>query len=177
MLENKEFWIRCGYELAAQKGINELKVEILAKIVGISKSSFYHHFADMQIFVSELLQHHIAQAKIIAEKENNTKSIIPELRDILLEHKTDLLFHRQLRFFQDNVEFARVVRNVNEIVGTGFVLLWVRELRLELPKKSIEGIFELALDNFYLQITPENFNSKWLEDYFDNLERIISNFL
>ncbi|MFZ4399682.1 MAG: TetR/AcrR family transcriptional regulator, partial [Bacteroidales bacterium] len=43
----EEIWIIKGYETFAFFGENGLKVEQLAKSVGISKSSFYHHFADL----------------------------------------------------------------------------------------------------------------------------------
>ncbi len=50
MTENKDIWIKTGYEIFALSGENGLKIEVLAKKVGISKSSFYHHFADLEIF-------------------------------------------------------------------------------------------------------------------------------
>ncbi len=52
----------------------------------------------MQLFVEELLNYHLEQSKIIAEKEKLAQTIQPELIEILVEHKTDLLFNRQLRF-------------------------------------------------------------------------------
>jgi hypothetical protein len=37
---------------------------------------------------------------------------------------------------------------------------------------QIEGIFTLALENFYLQINADNLNYTWLSDYFANLKQI-----
>ena len=73
MNESKEIWIKIGYESFAQLGQNGLKIEPLAKKVGKNKSSFYHYFADLELYLDELLKHHINQSKIIAEKEKNPK--------------------------------------------------------------------------------------------------------
>lgn len=59
MIENKDTWIKVGYQIVALEDFKELKIEKLAKKVGISKSSFYHHFADMDLFVWHLLGFHI----------------------------------------------------------------------------------------------------------------------
>lgn len=77
MTENKDIWIKTGYEIFALSGENGLKVEALAKKVGISKSSFYHHFADLEIFREYLLKFHLYQAQVMAEKEKNAKNIDP----------------------------------------------------------------------------------------------------
>jgi len=58
MKEKEEIWITKGYGMFALFGEKGLKVEQLSKNVGISKSSFYHHFADLDVFVERLLQHH-----------------------------------------------------------------------------------------------------------------------
>lgn len=67
--DKKYIWLQLGYELFATKGPKELKIEILAKKVGKSKSSFYHFFADLELFVEELLKYHIEQSYTIAKKE------------------------------------------------------------------------------------------------------------
>ena len=48
--DSKEIWIKKGYEIFAISGQNGLKIEPLAKTVGKSKSSFYHHFTDLELF-------------------------------------------------------------------------------------------------------------------------------
>lgn len=176
-MSNKEVWIKAGYEIFAINGQAGLKIEPLAKTVGKSKSSFYHHFADIELFISDLLKHHIEQSFVIAVKEQNATRIDPELINILVEHRTDLLFNRQLRIHRNIKLFADTLFQSNKIVGDSFVNVWIKDLNLQLTQKQIEGIFTLALENFFLQINSENLNHKWLSDYFSNLKKITSNFI
>lgn len=176
MTDSKEIWIIAGYETFAFDGKGGLKIETLAKKIGISKSSFYHYFADQEIFIDFLLKHHIKQSYIIADKEQNAKSIEPELIDILVYHKTDLLFNRQLRVNREVKDYENTLTLSNQIVGNAFVMLWVKELQLSMTQKQLEGIFELALDNFYLQINKDNLTRSWLSEYFKKVKRIILNF-
>ncbi len=176
MTEKEEIWIIKGYETFAFFGENGLKVEQLAKSVGISKSSFYHHFADLDIFVEKLLLHHLEKSKVIAEKEKYAKTINPELINILLEHKTDLLFNRQLRINSNKSNYKDTLLKSNSIIGKDFISLWLTDTKLNIIQKQAEGLFELALENFFLQINSDNLNKSWLENYFENLKRITRSF-
>ena len=104
--DSKQTWIQKGYEIFAISGQGGLKIEPLAKSVGKSKSSFYHHFADLELFTDYLLKHHIEQSYIIAEREKNANNIEPELVNILVEHRVDLLFNRQLRINRNIKSFS-----------------------------------------------------------------------
>lgn len=173
----KEIWIKKGYETFATLGEKGLKIEPLSKAVGISKSSFYHHFADLEIFTEYILNYHIEQSKIIAQKEQNAANIDPELINILVEHKIDLLFNRQLRINQNVASFSIILERSNKIVGDAFVKVWVKDLNLQLSQKQMDAIFSLALENFFLQINTETLNYEWLSNYFKDLKRIASNFV
>jgi AcrR family transcriptional regulator len=174
--DKKDVWIQAGYALFAEQGPMALKIEVLAKMVGISKSSFYHYFADLEVFTELLLAHHLVQARKMEQKELNCANIDPDLISILLEHKTDLFFNRQLRVHRQNPLYAQCLVKSNEIVGLGFIEVWTKDLNLKLPKNTLLGIFELALENFYLQITPDTLTEAWLSAYFKNLSRIVANF-
>jgi AcrR family transcriptional regulator len=171
-IDNKEGWIKAGYEIFALSGAGAIKIEPLAKRVGKSKSSFYHHFADLELFTGLLLKYHVAQSRIIAEKEQKADNIDPALIHILIEHRIDLLFNRQLRINQNNKLFSETLHESNKLVGNDFIKLWVKDLDLKLTMSQIEGIFTLALENFYLQINADNLNYTWLSDYFANLKQI-----
>lgn len=176
MKEKEEIWIIKGYGMFALFGEKGLKVEQLSKNVGISKSSFYHHFADLDVFVERLLQRHLTIAKIIAEKEKRAKTINPELIEILLEHRTDLLFNRQLRINSNNSNYNDTLMKSNQIIGKDFISLWLTDAKLNIMQQQAEGLFELALENFFLQINADNLNKSWLENYFENLKRITRSF-
>ncbi len=175
MTDIKQIWIIKGYEMFALHGQNGLKIEPLAKTVEKSKSSFYHHFADIELFTEYLLKYHIEQSKIIAKKEQEANNIDPELINILIEHRMDLLFNRQLRINQNVKIFSDTLMLSNKIVGDAFIRLWIKDLSLQLTPKQIEGIFTLALENFFMQINPERFQQKWLSEYFQNLKIIVKN--
>lgn len=177
MTETKEHWIKIGYEIFAVSGEGGLKIEVLAKKIGISKSSFYHHFADLELFMEQLLSYHLTQSAIMAAKEKAANTIHPELICILVEHKTDLLFNRQLRFNQHNELYKNTLLKSNRIIGNEFVKLWAKDLNLTLSQKQLEGLFELALENFFLQINPQNLHFEWLKLYFENLKKIAGNFI
>jgi AcrR family transcriptional regulator len=172
MKESQQIWITAGYEMFAIHGETGLKVETLAKKAGISKSSFYHHFADTAIFLETLLSYHLVQVKILAAKENAVQQVDPELIHILIEHKTDLLFNRQLRFHSHNNTYKSTLEKSNRIIGKDFVHVWKNDLQLNLSIDQLLGIFELALENFFLQINPENINYQWLSNYFAALKVI-----
>ncbi|MFT5997703.1 MAG: AcrR family transcriptional regulator [Neolewinella sp.] len=89
-------WIIKGYETFAIEGPLGLKVERLAKAVGKHKSSFYHHFAELDIFIAVLLETHLHHASIMA-KEEAAGTTLEEFIDVLVAHKTDLLFNRHRR--------------------------------------------------------------------------------
>lgn len=172
----KAIWIKTGYDFFAVNGKDGLKVERLAKTVGKSKSSFYHHFADIELFTGYLLEYHIKQSHIIAESERKADCIDPDLINIFIKHKADLFFNRQLRINRNIKRFSETLQESNKIVGSAFINVWVKDLSLNLTQNQIEGIFTLALENFFLQINSENFTVKWLSGYFKNLKEITKNF-
>lgn len=170
--DNKEIWIKKGYEIFAFNGHNALKIEPLAKSVHKSKSSFYHHFADMELFIAQLLRYHLEQSAVIAQKEQQANRVDPDLIHVLVEHKTDLLFNRQLRINQNISSFSETLHQSDQIVGDAFVKVWVKDLNLQLTPQQIDGIFHLALENFFLKINADNLTYKWLSDYFSELKKI-----
>lgn len=172
MADSEEIWIKAGYETFALMGKEGLKVEKLAQRVRISKSSFYHRFADLEVFEEHLFKYHLQQCVIIAEKEKAAKCIQPELINILVEHKTDLLFNRQLRFNQQNKKYKEVLTRSNMVIGNEFIIIWQKDLQLNLTPLQLQGIFELALENFFLKINAENLTTEWLAVYFNDLKRI-----
>src|SRR5712664_2472325 len=61
-------WLDQGLRTLAARGFTALKAEPLAKAMGVSRGSFYWHFADIGAFHSAMLKHwrEVAAEQIIA---------------------------------------------------------------------------------------------------------------
>ena len=171
--ESLQVWINSGYLRFAEGGVAEVRIEAMARDTGISKSSFYHHFADLDVFFEALCTYHLEQAAIIAEKEAACTTIDPELIEVLTEHRTDLLFNRQLRVLRDDPVFGRCLRDADAAMGDGFIALWQRDLKLPVTHEQLRALFGLAIENFFLQLTPEHLNREWLRTYFKQLRLVV----
>ncbi|GAB5409914.1 MAG: hypothetical protein BalsKO_22790 [Balneolaceae bacterium] len=153
----------------------DLKIERIAKDVGKNKSSFYHHFADLELFTDLLLDYHLEQSKLIGEKEIKC-STIEELFDIFVEHKIDLLFNRQLRVHRENSNFEVCFNKTTQISIKAITPLWLEALGLENNSYLALLVLKLSMENFYLQITEETLTHDWLRSYFQELKMLVTEF-
>jgi AcrR family transcriptional regulator len=64
-------WLDLGLKTLATRGFTALKAEPLAKAMGVSRGSFYWHFADIGAFHAAVLArwHEVAAEQIIADVE------------------------------------------------------------------------------------------------------------
>jgi AcrR family transcriptional regulator len=64
-------WLDLGLKTLAKSGFTALKAEPLAKAMGVSRGSFYWHFADIGAYRSALLKHwrDVAAEQVIANLE------------------------------------------------------------------------------------------------------------
>ncbi len=65
-------WVDAGLRVLASRGFHALKAEPLAKELGVSRGSFYWHFADVEAFHLRVIAHWKALA---------TEAVIAEIED------------------------------------------------------------------------------------------------
>lgn len=168
-------WIEAGYDRFAKAGPEGLKVERLAQIVGKSKSSFYHLFADLEIFSTFLLDYHRQQAGIMIGRE-----AVCTRRDdfvqILTEHKTDLLFNRQLRIHREKPLFLKCFEEINRTSVPAILPLWKQITGIHDNSYLAELVLRFSLDNFFLQISEKTLQPDWLHQYLDSVSHLIRQF-
>jgi AcrR family transcriptional regulator len=72
-------WLNQGLKTLAKSGFTALKAEPLAKAMGVSRGSFYWHFADIAAFHAAILKHwrEIAAEQIIAGVEAASRDSNP----------------------------------------------------------------------------------------------------
>src|SRR5947208_14345941 len=71
---SREDWLNRGLKILAQNGFTALKADPMAKAMGVSRGSFYWHFADLGAFHTAVLKHcrKIAVEDIIAGVESDS---------------------------------------------------------------------------------------------------------
>jgi AcrR family transcriptional regulator len=166
-------WLRAGYDLFAHDGPAGLKVEVLARRVGKSKSSFYHHFADTEVFTEQLLAYHLQQARLVADRERRCRSIDPELIEVLLDVPSNLLFDRQLRIHRHVPAFSRCFRQTMQLTTEAFATVWAAEMGLANRPDTATELLVFAVENFYAQLTEKTLTYKGLSTYFSEVQSLI----
>ncbi|MBF91631.1 MAG: TetR family transcriptional regulator, partial [Rickettsiales bacterium] len=74
--QSKESWLNAALKALASGGIDKVRVESLAKNLGVTKGSFYWHFKDREQFLDELLNFWAEQSTqtVIANPDYPTDS-------------------------------------------------------------------------------------------------------
>ncbi len=76
-------WLDQGLKALARDGFTALKAEPLAKALGVSRGSFYWHFADVEAFHAAMLKHwrEVAAERIIiaVEAASPDRNVLPAL--------------------------------------------------------------------------------------------------
>jgi AcrR family transcriptional regulator len=82
MTEHKgpDDWVRAGLQCLKERGIDAVRVEPLAKALGVTKGSFYWHFADRPALLAALLAAWQAIGTDAIAQQVNAKGGGPDIR-------------------------------------------------------------------------------------------------
>jgi AcrR family transcriptional regulator len=167
-------WIITGYEIVSEKGFKGLNVELLANRMSSSKSSFYHYFGNIEEFKTELFNHHQQKVEELSQKIKESKSLIPDLVNIFIHDRVDILFHKQIRIYREDKVFRECFEKAYEIIEHSILEKWINHLKLQNRPLFAKSLLSLVSDNFLLRITNQNFIHSWLEDYIKELSYLVN---
>jgi AcrR family transcriptional regulator len=155
-------WIMAGYTTFAERGPEALKVEQMARQVGISKSSFHHHCADIPSFVDRLLHYHLERAEQLAERTGACTTFDPEFLHVLLDSKPDLVFNRQLRNHRENLSYQLCYQRAHTLVEHAVVGIWAEALGIPGRTDLARNLFTVVADLFYQRFKKDELTYDWL---------------
>ena len=135
---------------------------MLARKVGISKSSFYHHFADLDIFTEMLLEYHLEKTGELAIKVKSCKVMVPDCLLMLAEYNIDHLFNRQLRNYRDNYAYQLCFERATDMVLDEFIGIWAEMHGLTNHPQIAKSVLKVVTEIFYHRITPETLTYEWM---------------
>ena len=114
-------WLDSGQELLRERGIEGVSIRALTEILGVSKGSFYHHFEDLQdyltaladYFSNEQLTDFFARARRQATEDPRTR--ITELSKIVLNSEGRKLMSSMRAWAKHNKAAAASVRKLDRL--------------------------------------------------------------
>jgi len=82
---DSEAWVQAALAIVAEQGVEGVRVEVLAKQLGVTKGSFYWHFRDRDALLEAVLETWRRQAtlRIITRLDQSTQSAAGRLRQLL----------------------------------------------------------------------------------------------
>jgi AcrR family transcriptional regulator len=169
MSAKEQKWIIAGYTRFALHGPKGLKIEQLAKMLNTSRSSFYHHFLDLDIFTNALFDYHLQRSEIMCEATMQCKSMNPDFINSILNFKEDVLFNKQLRINRHLYNYCSYIEKTHTPIERAFLNIWAKELNLLKNIGSAQMLLKLVVENFYMRISEENLNFQWLEHYLQEI--------
>ena len=171
--KNKQQWIDKGYQIVSENGFTTINIEFIARALHKNKSSFYHYFGDVIGFENALLEHHLMLAKQFALEVKNCSHITPGLIHVFLDHKIDILFHKNLRIHREKVHYKKCFEAAYDLFEEAVLDKWILFLKLEDHSFLSSKLLRLMSENFLLQITNENFTYPWLEHYLLDISKLV----
>mgnify|MGYP001796156014 CR=1 FL=1 len=173
MNDKAKDWIVKSYYLVAEQGVDSLSVNLIARTVGKSKSSFYHYFGDLEMFKVALLDHHLRQSENFAAEINNCEHVFPDIINTFISRKIDLLFHKQMRVKRKDPIYKPYIEKTYKLVENAAMDLWTAHFGLDNQKLFSRKLFEFVSEHFLFSMTIDNFDAEWLTEYLQKIGELL----
>lgn len=172
-MDKRDRWILAGCKLIAEQGMHALNAEHLANIVGSSKSSLYHYFGSLDDFRTMLLKYHVQQAEQMANQLEACETYIPDVLNVLIANKDNILFHRQLRIYRENPIYLKCFTRAYETVETLILNRLNEYLGIEAQPLFAKSFLNIITDNLLMRITKEDFTFDWFKNYTEEVSYLL----
>lgn len=169
--DKKTIWIEAAYQRFAAHGEASLTVEAIARDIGKNKSSFYHYFGELQVLKSTILQLHLDASKAVGEEMAATEKLDPDVLNIILDHKKNFLFQKQLKLAEGEA-YKSYYDRAFEYVQTPLLGKLSEALGIEQKQLFSTALLNLVSDNFLLRIQESNLTLEWLRNYIEELRSL-----
>ena len=117
--QSKESWLNAALKALASGGIDKVRVESLAKNLGVTKGSFYWHFKDREQFLDELLNFWAEQSTqtVIANPNypTDSKARVRAVAEDIVRHDLGKMDPHIRSWTQYDKRRAKVVAKIDKV--------------------------------------------------------------
>ena len=174
MTESSMKWIIAGYELLAIEGPEGIKVEKLARQLGLNKSGFYHYFGDREMYFQQLNEFHLQLSKKFHNEISDLRHFDPDYLKLLLKYKTSLFVQLKLRRYENIPVFQDTFNKVIKETERRSLRLWAAYLNLSERDPAAQKLWKITRDLFFLRLIPEKMNLTYLRSLTEEIKAIVA---
>jgi AcrR family transcriptional regulator len=172
MNEIREKWIQEGYSLLAKEGPSGIQVERLARIIGVNKSGFYHHFGDRDCYLEELTRYHEGLTIKFNNEVSHLKHFDPEFFEVLVEYKDSFFVNMHLGRCRINPKFRNTFNNGRNNNEKQILPLWAEYINIPDNQDLAFEIWKVVRDALYLRVTYNDMNAKTINNAIKDIKGI-----
>lgn len=162
---SKQKWIEKGYEYFALYGPNSLNINKISKDIGLARTTFYHHFGDLEIFTDELLNKHweiCLQFGIVGS--NECKKLIPDIYNLLEQYPIPLRFSKQLFINRHVLSFNYLFIKIYNHHANMFVLkLFSEHFKLYQSKEYLNSLWATVGESWFSRLDVNDLSTKSMQ--------------
>ena len=149
--QSKKSWLDAALQALASGGIDQVRVESLAKKLGVTKGSFYWHFKDREQFLDELLNFWAEEStQVVIANPNyptDSKARVRAVAADIVRHDLGKLDPHIRSWTQYDKRRARVVAKIDKVrfeflrdlfLAAGFSIIG-SDLRAQSPYRYVLG--------------------------------------
>ena len=149
-VDNKQKWINAGYRLFGNIGPDALNVEKLSIIMGLSRSSFYHYFGDVEIFESELLTLHVKNFEHLGFLMKDFESFEQLFSERMMREGETLSFQRQLLVNRVTQRYQECSERARDYTEAKTYQLWTKYNDINSDSEEERELFQAIRDFYYI---------------------------
>jgi AcrR family transcriptional regulator len=176
MKDNRERWIKEGYSLFAKEGHAGIQVERLARIIGVNKSGFYHHFGDRDCYLEELTRYHDNLIKKFSNEVTLLKQFDPDYLEVLVEYKDSFFVNMQLGRFRINNKAKESLNNGRNANELKIIPLWAEYINITDNQDLAFEMWKVVRDAVYLRITYNDMTVETVHSAMKDIKGIFEKF-
>jgi AcrR family transcriptional regulator len=167
-----EKWIETGYQLFSQEGIPGIQIERMSRILGLNKSSFYHYFGTLEIFLDRLITHHHNHVELLVSDIKKADFFDPDLLNTLIQRQVTVMVQVQLKNSKSNSTLLAIGKIIEEQIDQAILPVWANYIGIPQNSGLAYKYLECVRDAFYTRISFEQFTYCFLHEFASGAKEI-----
>jgi AcrR family transcriptional regulator len=166
---NRRKWLEAGYRVFAEKGPDHISVNSLSHEVGVSRTSFYHHFGSVDEFIECLLEYHVEKGTQYLDRLRKCESYEPDFIELIVAEREAFLFHRRLILNRQEDRYSVCAHEIDKTTLDRTFRLWTKKHGLEELGQTGVELFAALSEAWWTRVGPDSFEYETLKRIDDEI--------